>query len=114
MARQNLQFLQLTCLLGSRRFWIWAGICYNLCFMLVLTALVGVSLTYLSPPKARPTTPEDEVAMRNKVHQEAVKRSRTTRRLKVTYSPLPQNPSPCLHAYPGAHQRRPPHCPQQP
>lgn len=79
--------MQPICLWVSRRFWIWAGICYNLCVVLVLTALVGLSLTFLSPPKARPTTPADDVAMRNKVHQEAVKRSRTTRRLKVTLSP---------------------------
>ena len=66
------------------RKWIWAGIGYNLGITLVLTYFVGLALTYLSPPKARPTTPADEVAMRNKLHQEAVKRSRTTRRLKVT------------------------------
>ena len=55
--------------------------------MLVLTALVGLALTFLSPPKARPTTPADEVAMRNKVHQEAVKHSRTSRHLKVSQLP---------------------------
>ena len=52
--------------------------------MLLLTALVGLALTFLSPPKGRPTTPADEVIMRNEAHQEAVKRSRTSRRLKVT------------------------------
>jgi hypothetical protein len=67
----------------SCRKWIWAGIGYNLGITLVLTYFVGLALTYLSPPKARPTTPADEVAMRNKVHQEAVMRSRTMRRLKV-------------------------------
>ncbi len=56
----------------------------------MLTQFVGLALTYLSPPKARPTTPADEVAVRNKAHQEAVQRSRTTRRLKVM--PLEINP----------------------
>lgn len=65
------------------RMWIWIGIAYNIGISLVLTYLVGLSLTYLHPPKARPTTPADEVAMRNKLHQEAVMRSRTQRRLKV-------------------------------
>ena len=63
--------------------WIWIGIAYNIAVALILTYLVGIALTYMSPPKARPTTPADEVAMRNKIHQEAVKRSRTQRRLKV-------------------------------
>lgn len=63
--------------------WIWIGIAYNFVIALILTYFVGLALTYMSPPKARPTTPADEVAMRNKVHQEAVKRSRTQRRIKV-------------------------------
>jgi len=66
------------------RKWIWIGIGYNIAVALVLTYLVGICLTYLSPPKARPTTPADEVAARNKQHQEAVKRSRTQRRLDVS------------------------------
>lgn len=63
--------------------WIWWGVAYNIGLSLILTCLVGVSLTYLHPPKARPTTPADEVAMRNKIHHEAVRRSRTQRRIKV-------------------------------
>ena len=71
-------------LLLDFRMWIWIGIAYNLVIALILTYLVGIALTYMNPPKARPTTPADEVAMRNKVHQEAVMRSRTQRRLKVS------------------------------
>ena len=65
------------------RLWIWVGIAYNIGLSLILTYLVGLSLTYLNPPKARPTTEADEVAMRNKIHHEAVRRSRTQRRIKV-------------------------------
>ena len=72
---------------GFRK-WIWIGVGYNFAVALVLTYLVGIALTYMSPPKARPTTPADEVAMRNKIHQEAVKRGRTQRRLKVPVQSL--------------------------
>ena len=59
------------------------GIVYNIGLSLILTYLVGLSLTHMNPPKARPTTPADEVAMRNKIHREAVRRSRTQRRIKA-------------------------------
>ena len=69
--------------------------------MLLLTALVGLALTFLSPPKGRPTTPADEVIMRNEAHQEAVKRSRTSRRLKVTWPSRMSTPQffapACMH-----------------
>ena len=80
---QQLQNPSVRSALSGFRKWIWIGVGYNFAVALVLTYLVGIALTYMNPPKARPTTPADEVAMRNKIHQEAVKRSRTQRRLKV-------------------------------
>ncbi|KAK9807392.1 hypothetical protein WJX73_000014 [Symbiochloris irregularis] len=42
------------------RKWIWIGIVYNLGLCALLTGLAAVSLCYIGPPKARPSTTDDK------------------------------------------------------